>query len=198
MENRHRRVLQRPAGAALAAAGLGLLAACGGSSSGGAGGASTTPAAAPASSAASGSSPGAKFSAAQVPGLGRVLVDGRGHTVYLLTSGGHHNVPCTDGNGCTSVWPDLPLADGMSAAKAGPGVRASLLGAMKSSDGETYPTYNGWLMYEYTGDTGPAQGNGQGIKSFGGTWYAITPAGAPVKSGAKSSPSSSSGSGYSY
>jgi len=180
------------------------LAACGGSSGGAAsggaasGGGSAPPAAATASSssASAGAAPGTMFKVAQVSGLGSVLVDARGHTVYILTSDGHHNVPCNDASGCTKLWPDLPLPDGASAATAGPGVKASLLKAKKSSDGETYPTYNGWLMYGYAGDSGPTQGNGQGIKSFGGTWYALNPAGTPVTTMASTSPSSSSGYNY--
>jgi predicted lipoprotein with Yx(FWY)xxD motif len=109
-----------------------------------------------------------------------VVVDGRGRTVYLLTSGDHTNVPCDDASGCTKVWPHLPLPQGTSSAKAGNGLQASLLSTMKLSDGETYPTYNGWLMYEYVGDSGPGQAHGEGIQSFGGTWYAISPAGTPV------------------
>lgn len=145
------------------------------------------------------------FSTASVQGLGTVVVDGNGRTVYLLTSGDHTNVPCDDASGCTKVWPDLPLPDGTSAAKAGNGIQASLLGTMKLSDGETYPTYNGWLMYEFTGDNGPAQGHGQGIRSFGGTWYAISPAGNPVTTGSApattahtSAPAATSGGGGGY
>ncbi len=63
---------------------------------------------------------------------------------------------------------------------------------MKLSDGETYPTYNGYLLYEYTGDSAPGQTNGQGLQSFGGTWYVLNASGQPVKS------SSSGGGGYSY
>ena len=113
-----------------------------------------------------------------------VVVDGRGRTIYLLTSGDHTNVPCDDASGCTKVWPDLPLPQGTSAARAGSGIQASLLSTMKLSNGETYPTYNGWLMYEYVGDVGSAQSHGQGIQSFGGTWYAISPAGTPITAGA--------------
>ena len=80
---------------------------------------------------------------------------------------------------------------GTSGAKAGNGIQASLLSTMKLSDGETYPTYNGYLMYEYSGDSGPAQGHGQGITSFGGTWYALSSAGTPIKA----APASTSGSG---
>jgi len=133
----------------------------------------------------------ARFSAANVSGVGTVLVDGKGRTVYILTKDGKTNVPCDDASGCTASWPDLPLKDGVMAAKAGQGVTASLLGTKKLSDGETYPTYNGWLMYEYAGDSGSGQANGQGIKSFGGTWYVLSPSGTPVKK------SSSSG-GYHY
>jgi hypothetical protein len=52
------------------------------------------------------------------------------------------------------------------------------------SDGQTYPTYNGWLMYEFARDTGSGQANGQGLVSFGGTWETINPAGAPITSAA--------------
>jgi hypothetical protein len=69
----------------------------------------------------------------------------------------------------------------VTAAKAGSGVQASLLSTMKLSDGETYPTYHGWLMYEYTGDSGSGQANGKGIQSFGGTWYPLSASGTLVK-----------------
>lgn len=158
----------------------------------GCGGGSSKP---PTSTSSSGSSanPATKFSVANVSGVGNVVVDGKGRTVYILTSGGKTNVPCNDASGCTKLWPDLPLPNGMSSATAGPGIKASLLGTMKLSDGETYPTYNGWLMYEYTGDPGPGQAKGEGIKSFGGTWYALNASGNPVTSG---SGSSGGGGGY--
>lgn len=179
--------VQRTALAVSALAAAGILAGCGGGSQ--------TPSTTTSSSGSSGksSNPATTFSTAKVSGLGTVLVDGKGRTVYILTTGGHTNVPCTDASGCTKVWPDLPLPSGMSAAHAGSGINSALLGTKKLSDGETYPTYNGWLMYEYTGDSGPGQGNGQGIKSFGGTWYALTASGNPVKS---SSGGSGGGGGY--
>jgi predicted lipoprotein with Yx(FWY)xxD motif len=125
--------------------------------------------------------PGTSFSVANVSGVGKVLVDARHRTVYILTSNAKKNVPCTDASGCTAAWPDLPLPDGTSAATVGMGLDASLLGTMKESDGETYPTYNGYLLYEYTGDSGSGQANGQGLTSFGGTWYVLDSSGNPVK-----------------
>ena len=153
-----------------------LLAGCGGGSKKSAPPTTT-------SSSGSGGKPSTSFSTANVSGVGTVVVDARGRTVYVLTSDGTTNAPCTDASGCTKLWPDLPLPDGSAGAKAGKGVDASLLGTKKLSDGETYPTYHGWLMYEYSGDSGPGQSNGQGIKSFGGTWYALNSSGDLVKSG---------------
>ncbi|MBV9411126.1 MAG: hypothetical protein JO148_05985, partial [Acidimicrobiia bacterium] len=125
------------------------------------------------------------------------LVDGQGKTVYVLTADKKTNLPCTDANGCTKFWPDLPLDNGATPT-AGTGVDASMLKTMKAADGETYPTYNGWLMYEFAGDGGPGQGKGQGIKSFGGTWYALTAAGDPVSAASTattSAPATTSGGG---
>ena len=156
----------------------------------GCGGGSNKPTASTSSSGSS-ANPATKFGIASVSGLGNVVVDGNGRTVYILTSGDQTNVPCTDASGCTKLWPDLPFPSGASAATAGTGVKASLLGKKKLGD-ETYPTYNGWLMYEYAGDPGPGQAKGQGIKSFGGTWYALNAAGKPVTS----SSGGSGGGGY--
>ena len=133
--------------------------------------------------------PATSFSVANVSGVGDVVVDGKGRTVYILTSAAKKNVPCTDASGCTDAWPDLSLPDGTSAATAGSGLDASLLGT-QDANGETYPTYNGYLLYEYSGDSAAGQANGQGLKSFGGTWYVLDSSGQPVTS------SSSGGSGY--
>src|SRR3954447_534879 len=167
------------------------LAACGGDDSSSKAGSSTST-----STSTSASSPGTTFGTAQAPGLGNVVVDGNGRTVYVLTSAGQKNLPCDDGTGCTKAWPDLPLPDGAAAPKAGAGIQASLLATMKGADGETYPTYNGWLMYEFAGDKAAAQAKGQGIKSFGGTWYALSPAGTPITTAAPPTTQVSSGGGY--
>lgn len=175
--------------AAIPLAALGL-AACGSGSSGGSTGVTS-------SDSGGSKSPGTSFSTANVSGLGQTLVDGSGKTVYILTKSGQKNVPCTDGSGCTAIWPDLSLPDGTSTPNAGTGVKSSLLGTMPAN-GETYPTYNGYLLYEYAADSGPGKANGEGIQSFGGTWYALNPAGQPITSASGSSGSSSGGYGGGY
>lgn len=186
-----------PAAVVFAVAAPVILAACGSSGSKSASSSASTTAPA-ANATPTTAAPSTTFSTASVPGLGTVVVDGNGRTVYALTADGKTNVPCEDASGCTKVWPDLPLPDGVSGAKAGMGIQASLLGTKKLSDGETYPTYHSWLMYEFAGDGGPGQGKGQGIKSFGGTWYALTAAGDLVSApstAATSAPATTSGGG---
>jgi predicted lipoprotein with Yx(FWY)xxD motif len=132
--------------------------------------------------------PGEAFSAARVAGVGSVVVDGHGRTVYVLTSSsaGPKNLNCDLASGCTAFWPALPLPSGTAAA-AGPGVDQSKLSMVTLSDGESYPTYNGWLMYEFINDTAAGQAHGEGVMSFGGTWYALSPSGTPVLSPAGAS-----------
>ena len=122
------------------------------------------------------------ITAANVPGVGTVLVNGEGRTLYLLTSEKGGKLTCTDDNGCTKVWPDTELPSGVTQAIAGSGIQASMLGTVKSSGGSLYVSYAGWPLYEYSGDTGPGTANGEGIVSFGGTWYTLTPAGTQVTS----------------
>jgi hypothetical protein len=86
----------------------------------------------------------------------------------------------------------------MTAAKAGSGVQASLLGTVKAASGSLYVTYNHWPLYTYTGDSGPGAAHGQGITSFGGTWYVLNASGTPVTSAQSGSSPSSGGGGNGY
>jgi predicted lipoprotein with Yx(FWY)xxD motif len=179
----------------LALGAVATAAACGTSSTGTAPGSS--------SSAPGGTSPAAvTISAKSVPGVGTVLVNGQGQTLYMLTSEKGGKLTCTDASGCTKVWPDTELPKGMTAAKAGSGIQASLLGTVKAASGSLYVTYNGWPLYTFSGDSGPGQAKGEGITNFGGTWYVLGTSGTPVtsmQSPSGSSPSTGSGGGgYGY
>jgi predicted lipoprotein with Yx(FWY)xxD motif len=169
------------------------VAACGSSSSSG------TAASSPGATAA-GTSPSAAvtISAKSVPGFGTVLVNGQGQTLYMLTSEKGGKLTCTDDNGCTKVWPDTELPKGTTAAKAGSGIQASLLGTVKAASGALYVTYHGWPLYTFSGDSGPGAAKGQGITSFGGTWYVLNASGNPVTGShpqSGTSPSAGSGGG---
>ena len=188
------------------------VAACGssggtssGSSGSAAGGASSASSPSAASNAGTSTS-SVTISAKSVSGLGTVLVNQDGRTLYMLTSEKGGKITCTASGGCLHEWPETDLPSGATAAKAGSGVQSSLLGTVKGGDGKMEVTYNGWPLYTYIGDSAAGQGNGQGISNFGGTWYVLNTAGNPVTmkagsggSGGSSSPSSGSGGGgYGY
>ena len=166
-------------------------AACGSSSSGTAAGSPGSSAPAGASSAAS-----ATISAKSVPGVGTVLVNGQGQTLYMLTSEKDGKITCTQTNGCTQAWPETLLANGAAAATAGRGVQSSLLGTVKDASGNLEVTYNHWPLYTFSGDSGPGVAKGQALTSFGGTWYVLNGSGNPVTS--SQSANASSGGGYGY
>src|ERR1700722_11627027 len=92
--------------------------------------ASSTAAGSPSSGAPAGGSSAvsATISAKSLPGVGTVLVNGQGQTLYMLTSETGGKITCTAANGCTQAWPETLLTNGVTTAKAGTGVQASLLG----------------------------------------------------------------------
>src|SRR5437870_1841639 len=126
--SRQRRLLIATVAAAAA-----ILAACGSSSKKTATSSSSTTAAGTSNAAVT-------VDVATLAGVGPVLVNGDGHTLYLLTSEKGGKLTCTDDNGCTKVWPDTELPKGMTKGIAGSGVQASLLGTVKSSAGDLYLT----------------------------------------------------------
>jgi predicted lipoprotein with Yx(FWY)xxD motif len=175
------------------------VAACGASAGTSASGSGSSSAASSASAGAAGatSSSAVTVSTKNVPGVGTVLVNGKGQTLYLLTSEKGGKITCTASNGCTQAWPETTLPSGTTAAKAGTGVQSSLLGTVKGATGAMEVTYNGWPLYTFAGDSGAAGvAHGQAQTSFGGTWYVLNTAGNPVTAKATSAhSSSSSGSG---
>jgi hypothetical protein len=81
---------------------------------------------------------------------------------------------------------------------AGSGVQASLLGTVTRSDGSKQVTYGGHPLYMFSGDSAAGQVNGEGITSFGGTWYALDASGQPVKAMVSSTTSTTHGGGGYY
>jgi predicted lipoprotein with Yx(FWY)xxD motif len=136
------------------------------------------------------------LSIADVPGVGSVLVNEDGRTLYLLSSEKGGKITCTDDNHCTDSWPDTELPKGDDAGKVTGAAKASLLGTIKSDDGDVYVTYGGWPLYTFVGDTGSGTAHGEGITSFGGTWYAISADGQPVMASTAGSGATTTTSGY--
>ena len=117
--------------------------------------------------------------------LGKILVDSKGRTLYLFTKDSTKKSACS--GMCATFWP--PLQTGGKPA-VGRGARASLVGTIKRSDGTSQVTYHGHPLYRFAKDTKPGQINGEGVTAFGGSWFAVSPAGnrvsPPSKAGAGS------------
>jgi predicted lipoprotein with Yx(FWY)xxD motif len=152
------------------------LVACGSSSSGGpaAGTASSTSTsssstatAAPATAAPT-AAPGVAVGTGTAGSAGTVLVDAQGHTLYRFTPEAQGTISCT--GGCATTWPPLTVPAGQKIAAQG-----SLSGTfttVQRPDGTMQAAYNGWPLYDYSGDTAAGTAAGQGI---GGKWFAVTP-----------------------
>jgi hypothetical protein len=103
---------------------------------------------------------------------------------------------CIQANGCTQAWAETLLSNGASAAKAGSGVQSALLGTVKDASGHLEVTYNHWRLYTFSADPGPGAAQGQGLTSYGGTWYVLNGSGHPVTSRPTGNSSSGGGNGY--
>jgi predicted lipoprotein with Yx(FWY)xxD motif len=109
-----------------------------------------------------------------VPGLGQVLVDGSGDTLYMFPPDKQQAVTCT--GVCAGSWPPLSLPPGQHPV-AGPGVRAALLSGVADPEGGQVVTYAGWPLYTYIDDVTPGQASGQALNLNGGYWYVLRPSG---------------------
>jgi len=112
-----------------------------------------------------------------IPGLGKVITDGHGYTLYMYVP--DHRVVSRCTGFCARQWPPLVLPRGITRPRAGPGVRAALLGTVRRGDGMLQETYNGWPLYLWQGDYAPGQATGQAENM--GLWYALAVTGAVDK-----------------
>jgi predicted lipoprotein with Yx(FWY)xxD motif len=159
---------------------IALAAGCGGG--GGAGG-STTSTTAPKTA-----SGGTATVGVASTGLGKILVDFRGRTVYLFKKDAGTKSSCT--GACASTWPPVRVT---RKPTVGTGANASMVGTTKRSDGPPQVTYNGHPLYTYTGDQSAGETNGQGLTAFGAAWFALSPAGNQITKQSNSGSGGASG-----
>ncbi|MET9914141.1 hypothetical protein ABZZ74_46810 [Streptomyces sp. NPDC006476] len=105
--------------------------------------------------------------AKQMSGMGTVVTDAQGWTLYRYAKDQVNMSMCT-GN-CAQTWMPV-MADG---TPKGMGVHAKI-GTVTRDDGMKQITLAGWPLYRYMGDTKAGDMNGQGKN---GTWSLVTPAG---------------------
>ena len=112
----------------------------------------------------------------QASGVGTVLVNAQGLTLYHWKGETTSNLMCT--GACTSTWVPLQVAGGGSPT-GGMHVTGSLDTFTRSDGAGTEVTYNGLPLYTFTGDSAPGQASGQGVSNF----YVATPSSSASGSG---------------
>jgi predicted lipoprotein with Yx(FWY)xxD motif len=125
-------------------------------------------------------------------GIGQVLVNSQGRTLYLFKADQGTKSACT--GACAGAWPPL-IVKGKPAS--GTGINASLVGTATRPEGTTQVTYNGHPLYLFAQDRKAGETNGQGVSAFGAAWFALNSSGNQV-SAKPSSGSSTGGGGLGY
>jgi predicted lipoprotein with Yx(FWY)xxD motif len=133
----------------------------------------------PTTSTTTSAAPFYKVTTASVAGLGTVLVNGAGFTLYMFEPDRQSGTSTCYGE-CENLWPPVLLVAGAKAPLAGAGVHASLLGTTVRTGGIAQITYNGWPLYLWHGDSKPGEATGQGLNDSGGLWYVLNAEGVPV------------------
>jgi len=110
-------------------------------------------------------------------GLGRIVVDAKGHTLYLFEKDKNRRSACY--GPCATYWPPL-LTHGKPIARAG--AKQSLLGTTRRANGSQQVTYGGHPLYRFALDRKAGDTSGQGLQDFGGGWDAVSRAGKKVES----------------
>jgi predicted lipoprotein with Yx(FWY)xxD motif len=125
-------------------------------------------------------------------GIGPVLINSEGRTLYLFKADQGTKSACT--GECAGFWPPL-IANGKPSG--GTGLNASLIGTTMRPEGSTQVTYKGHPLYLFSQDRKAGETNGQGVTKFGAAWFALNSAGNQA-SGVSSSSSGSGGGGLGY
>jgi predicted lipoprotein with Yx(FWY)xxD motif len=103
-------------------------------------------------------------------GVGKVLVDSEGMTLYYFQKDQKGSGKSKCEGACAEAWPPLTTEGEPEAMK---GVKASMLGTIEREDGTTQVTYAGWPLYTFVEDQKPGEDNGTDSKAFGASWYPL-------------------------
>jgi predicted lipoprotein with Yx(FWY)xxD motif len=120
----------------------------------------------------------------------KVLVDAAGMPVYLLTGDSSSHPKCT-GSQCLSAWPAVTTKAKKPAL--GKGVKGKV-GVWRHNH-INQVTLNGHPLYTYAADSA-GSASGQGLKSFGGTWWLLSASGSPMANKSSSGGSGGGGGGW--
>ncbi|WP_433263180.1 hypothetical protein ACQPZF_31510 [Actinosynnema sp. CS-041913] len=114
---------------------------------------------------------GPVLATAVVTGLGTVLTDGKGLTLYRFDQDTANPSLSTCDGDCAVKWPPALAPAGEVQAQ---GVDQGLVGTVEREDGTKQLTVGGWPVYRFAQDAAPGEAKGQGV---GGTWFVAAPDG---------------------
>jgi predicted lipoprotein with Yx(FWY)xxD motif len=108
--------------------------------------------------------------------LGTILAAGPKHlTVYLFEGDKGTSSACS--GACAALWPPVTTSGTVTGAT---GVAKAQLATLTRPDGSKQVTYAGHPLYYFTRDKDDGDSYGEGIKSFGSSWYVLAPSGKKV------------------
>lgn len=120
----------------------------------------------------------------------KVLVTASGMPVYLLTGDSSSHPKCT-GSQCLSAWPAVTTK--AKRPVLGKGVTGRV--GVWHHNHLNQVTLNGHPLYTYAADSA-GSASGQGLKSFGGTWWLLTGSGSAMPNSSSKSSSGGGGGGW--
>jgi predicted lipoprotein with Yx(FWY)xxD motif len=126
-------------------------------------------------------------------GLGQILVDTQGRTLYLFAKDTGPTSTCE--GSCASYWPPVPVSGLPHAAG---GAAAASIGVITGSGGSQQLSYAGHPLYYFVGHSKAGQTRGQALDQFGAKWFVLNSAGAAVLNAPSSTGSGGTGGGYGY
>jgi predicted lipoprotein with Yx(FWY)xxD motif len=108
--------------------------------------------------------------------FGRILVTGKGLTLYLFDKEKTRQSECYDD--CATAWPPY-LTGGKPVA--GKDVKQKLLGTTTRTDGTKQVTYKGHPLYRYHNEDQAGEVLCQNVSEFGGLWLVVNRKGNAIR-----------------
>ena len=137
---------------------------------------------------------GLTISSRQVSGVGTVLTNQSGRTLYTPEQEANGSIKCT--GSCLSFWFPVTMAQGTT-PHAASGLTGKLGSVKRPDNGDLQVTYNGAPLYTFRLDSAVGQAHGNNFTdSFGGQtflWHVATGSGTAPAGGQPSSPAGNSG-----
>ncbi|AGL15082.1 lipoprotein [Actinoplanes sp. N902-109] len=113
-----------------------------------------------------------QLTATRLDGVGEVLVNGAGLTLYRFDEDSAEPAKATCNDACAGKWPPVTVQAGGKVFLAG--VAADDVGFVQRDDGKLQVTVGGWPVYRFAKDVRGGDVKGQGV---GNTWFGVRPDG---------------------